>query len=275
MKTIIAPTDFTPVSLNAVKYAADISKFIRTKLLIVHVCQIPVAISDVPVPETDISSIMSTATNKLNLLRKELIERTNHKVPISIDVKLGAVVPEIISISKNIDLYAVVMGSETEFALERVLLGGKTFNAMDNITAPVIIIPSDSRFNGIKKICLACDLEDVLSTIPVQEITKLVKEYNAEFHVVNVIKEESYKLSVEKVNESILIQKLFTDIRPTYHYLTSNNAEQEIMQFVFNNNFDLLIVIPKKHTFFEKYFKKSHSKKIVLKANIPVLSLHD
>jgi hypothetical protein len=37
MKTIIAPTDFSPVSLNAVNFAADMAVSVDSSLLLFHV----------------------------------------------------------------------------------------------------------------------------------------------------------------------------------------------------------------------------------------------
>ena len=49
MKTIIAATDFGPVSGNAVKYAADMASMLSAKLVLFHAFQVPVPVSEVPV----------------------------------------------------------------------------------------------------------------------------------------------------------------------------------------------------------------------------------
>ncbi len=41
MKTIIAPTDFSDVSLNAVYYAADMASTVNANLLILHATEAP------------------------------------------------------------------------------------------------------------------------------------------------------------------------------------------------------------------------------------------
>ena len=38
---IIAPTDFSPVSLNAVEYAADLATDIKANLLLVNIIELP------------------------------------------------------------------------------------------------------------------------------------------------------------------------------------------------------------------------------------------
>jgi nucleotide-binding universal stress UspA family protein len=48
MRTIIAPTDFSAVSLNAVNYAADLAVAINAELILLHVVQIPITVSEIP-----------------------------------------------------------------------------------------------------------------------------------------------------------------------------------------------------------------------------------
>ena len=56
MKTIIAPTDFSAVSLNAMNYAADLAVAIDAKLLLVNIVPLPVTSSvEVTITEETIS----------------------------------------------------------------------------------------------------------------------------------------------------------------------------------------------------------------------------
>ena len=42
MQTIIAPTDFSNISLNAVNYAADMAMALNANLLILHAIELPI-----------------------------------------------------------------------------------------------------------------------------------------------------------------------------------------------------------------------------------------
>ena len=50
MKTIIAPTDFSPISLNAVNYAADMAVSINADLSLLYVCLLPITYGEAPYP---------------------------------------------------------------------------------------------------------------------------------------------------------------------------------------------------------------------------------
>jgi len=57
MKTLIVPTDFSPVSINAMNYAADMALNIDASLLLLHVYQIPVTFTEVPVVNISLEEI--------------------------------------------------------------------------------------------------------------------------------------------------------------------------------------------------------------------------
>ena len=48
MKLIIAPTDFSAISDNAIKYATDMTIAMGTNLMLVNVYQLPISFSEVP-----------------------------------------------------------------------------------------------------------------------------------------------------------------------------------------------------------------------------------
>ena len=77
MKTIIAPTDFSPNSENAVLYAADMALQFDAKLCLLHVYSIPIPVSEVPVPAIDARQMEKDALEQLEKIKAKLISRTN------------------------------------------------------------------------------------------------------------------------------------------------------------------------------------------------------
>ena len=78
------------------------------------------------------------------------------------------------------------MGAFGKTAVERVLFGSNTLAAMRHLSWPLIIVPPGSRFKQIKRIGLACDLIDVTNSVHADKIVNLVKEFNAQLHVLHV-----------------------------------------------------------------------------------------
>src|SRR5690349_442537 len=95
MRTIIAPTDFSPISLNAVNYAADMAVATNAELLLLHVVQIPVAVIDFPITEMEYQEITEDTSEHLAKLVDYLSVRTKDKINIHSKSVAGSVEHEL------------------------------------------------------------------------------------------------------------------------------------------------------------------------------------
>lgn len=274
MKIIVAPTDFSTISLNAVNYATDMACILGANLALVHVCPIPVSLSDVPVPPYPFEELISDAERKMEELKNFLVLRSGKRIKIFTEVRQGFIIPQLHEYCDTLDPYAVVMGTERAGRFERMITGATAFSAMAQLSLPVITVPEGAVFSGISKIGLACDLKNVVDTIPIEELKNLVKGFHAEFHVLHVTTEPKSFTPVQ-VSESAFLQEMIGDLHPIYHFMDGSDVESTICSFAEKHDFDILFVFPKKHTILSKILHHSHSKRLVLQTHIPVLTIHE
>ncbi len=57
MKTLLVPTDFSSVSVNAMNYAVDMAQAINAGIVLLHVYNVPVSFTDSPVSPVSTVSI--------------------------------------------------------------------------------------------------------------------------------------------------------------------------------------------------------------------------
>lgn len=270
MKTIIVATDFSASAQNAAYYAVDMASAIEADILLLHVYPIPVSSLDIPLT-TSLDELMSDAKKSLSELKEKLIERASTEIRIGTEVIAGNLFPGLKEICEKIKPYTVVMGSQGTTGAERVIFGSNTVYAMKHLAWPLVTVPPGVAFSQIKKICLACDFDDVIESTPVEEIKKLVNDFHAELHVVNSGREESYQ--PDMVFESGMLQEMLMSLKPEYHFITNENADEGIISFVEENNFDLLITLPKRRGVIEKLMHRSFSKQLILHSQVPVFAI--
>ena len=275
MKPIIAPTDFSPVSLNAVNYAADMACAMNTNLILMHVCRLPVAYTEIPVTADTITGLIKDAEERLLQLKEDISAKIKDRISVSAEVRAGMVITEIEHLSAAVSPYAVVMGSQGHSSFERLFFGSNTLSAMKNLSWPLIVVPPEGKFKSIRKIGLACDLKRVVETAPVEEIKTLVKQFRAELHVIHVNREEEKTYTQEIIEESGLLQEMLDDLHPVYDFLNNVNIDEGLSEYAEKNDLDMLIVIPKKHGLFDKFFHKSHTKELIMHTHVPVMSVHE
>lgn len=275
MKKILASTDFSQTSLNAVNYAADMARTLGAELILFHVCPLPMAFSEVPVPPTTMDRLIADAQQQLSELQNIIKLREHDELIISTEVSQGDLVMELEDACKRHHPYAVVMGEETMKPIDRWLAGPKTLAAVKQLHWPVLVVPADVRFSNIRRIGLACDLRRVVETIPVPEIRELVNQLHAQLHILHVSVEAGEAVSEETLEETGWLRDMLADMNPKFHFIYNEEVEEGIQAWADTHQLDLLIVIPKQHHFPASLFRRRHSPKLVMHTHIPVLAFHE
>jgi nucleotide-binding universal stress UspA family protein len=271
MKTIIVATDFSATSTNAVNYAVEMAMVIEADLLLLHVCPFPVSYAEIPVAVSS-TDLIQDAEKNISLLRDTIIRKNGNKVYIETDVKMGIFLQELKNVCEKVKPHAVVIGSQGKNVAERLLLGGHAVDAMKNLPWPLVSVPLNVKYNSIKNIGLATDLDHVSETVPVDEIKQFVKEFDASLHVLHTGYQQSMDASTK--HELNVLQKMLDNLQPSYHYITNDDIDDGIISFVDKRHIDLLIVLPKRHSLLDKLIYKSNTRQFVLHSHVPVMALH-
>ncbi len=275
MKTIIIPTDFSPIATTALHFGIDMAKAINASILLLHVYQVPVSFTDTPIVLVSIEDLRKGAEEQIEKLKKEVEHLTSGSVKVYTETRMGNVTDELETLCSKINPFAVVMGTKGSSGVERILFGSNTLNAIRHLNWPVICVPPGKAFgHGIKKIGFACDFRDVVKSTPTHFIKEFVKEFNAELHVLNVDHDNKH-FKPETPEQSILLHTLLEEANPSYHFIEHADIEDGINEFAEKNNLDLIITIPKKHKLLQGIFKPSSTKQLVYQAHVPVMCVHE
>lgn len=272
MKKLLVATDFSSAAINAAEYAADMALATRSDLLLLHIYQVPVNYTELPVASVDVD-FQARAEKSMNELKEQLNTRVNGAVSIETELRMGFFYEELVKACEDTHPYSVIIGTQGKTAAENLLFGGHAVYAMKHLAWPLITVPPTAKFSSIRKIGLACDFANVVETMPAAEIKKLVTDFNAELHVLNTGKSSEY--NPDEVFQAGLLQEMLNSIKPAYDFITGDDIDAGIMDFAEKNNIDLLIIIPKRHGLLEGLLHRSHTKQFVLHSHVPVMALHE
>jgi len=281
MKTLVVPTDFSSVSVNALNYAVDMAQAINAGIVLLHVYNVPVSYSDGPLAaETSISieELKRTAESRLEEMKINVVKLTAGKIQVFSEARLGETTEELEQICKSLEPLAVIMGSHGTTGLERMIMGSTTLTTIRHLKCPVIVVPPGTTYQGIKRIGLACDFDNIVQSTPVEYIKNLVKEFGAELYVLNVedkAQEEDEDITTTHAMDTAYLDAVFEEVSPQYIQLTGKDVVECINSFAENNSLDMVMVIPKKHRFIDSLFHKSKSKELITHAHIPIVSIHE
>jgi nucleotide-binding universal stress UspA family protein len=271
MKTIVAPTDFSPSSLNAVNYAADLAAGMQAELVLLNVVQLPVSVSEVPMTENVFEELIDEARESLEDLTRKLISKTGGKIKIAKELVVGSVGRQVEEMCEYKKPFAVVMGMKEGADLGRFLLGSNALSAVRHLHFPVLVVPEHATFHGIARIGLACDTKDLGDSLAVRFLENLMSDFTPEIHIIHICSSEEEE-SFGKKNSLLPADNPLLKFHPQFHFLPKQQIDAGIGQFASEHKLDFLIVFPKKHDLLEILDKKQ-AKRIILKTNIPVLSI--
>ncbi len=272
MNKIIAPVDFSEVSINAALYAAQVAATLQKELLLMHIVQLPVVYGDVPMPVGEYDVLMQEAADELAKVVEKITQPTQGNVVIKTSVKVGSPVYEIVQASKLADVYTIVMGTHGAGSVERFFLGSTTQSLINEAACPVIVVPGHYSFSKISNIGYASDFKNVVASTPDATIKMFLTDFNANLQILHVDPDYS-EFEPSVMEEGLMLETMFDMQKPSFKFLHSGYVEESILNYAAQNNLDMLMILPKNHSFLESIFKHQHTGQFIRQATVPVMIL--
>jgi len=269
---ILVPTDFSKLSKVAVLYAASLCKKLKGEMILVHAVyfdapskgQIEVKMRKI------IDTMIENANQDIDALIKEIREQVGAKLNISSQVVEGYTVEDVIeSIAKKYKVDFIVVGTKGASGMKKVLMGSNATAVISNSTIPVITVPEFARFNEMKNIVYASDMQSAKKEL--NSMINFVKSLNATLHVLHILPTETNKkFDSEKLKTELMeqfnYQKIIVAIRK------SEDIKEAIEEYMADSRADIIAMFTHKLTFFERLFDKSVTRTMAFHTWVPLLS---
>ena len=268
MKKFLIPIDFSDTSINAAKYAVALTKNVEdAQIILYHVYS---RISFATLTSKDEGSRQQVSENELEEVRSKVSEGSENIICVAEE---GSFLENITDYVMGHYIDLVIMGITGSSRLTQVFMGTNTLNVVRHIGCPVLIIPPDATFTGLKKVVLTSDFKDVARTTPFVGLKKILDTFNPELDILNVDSEHYVELTDEfKIERSAMEDKLGS-YNPNFSFLRSYDFLDGINNYVETKDIDAIITVPRKHNFVSQLFKTSHTKKLAYHSNVPIFAV--
>ncbi len=258
MKTVLVPTDFSPVAYNAAKYAVQMAAQTKSKVILYNLTEEDAAASEIVLTEAK-NSLLAIADVNIETVvinGKDLIE--------SLATFINA---------NEVDL--VIMGISDASWFEQKFLGSNSLDLVNKNVCPVLIVPPAAQFDGLNKMVLATDFKDVESTVPFKPLLKMLDMFNPELHVLNIDDEHYIEITPEYQAQKAKLEAMIGNHKPNYSFVRFFDFLEGVNTYVESQDIKVIITIPHKHSFFGSMFGSHHTKELVYHTNVPVLAIHE
>lgn len=276
MKKIFVATDFSEVSDNAVRYAADMAVYYEASLNLIHVYESPLFYT-AEMPYTAIETAEKMAKDDAEKKMKELTESLAISYPlvsVSTSIKRGISAEAITETADSNGADVLVAGATGAGVVERTLIGTTTTQLINKSKCMVLIVPGNARFKGINTLVYATDL-NIKNIQSANSLLPLAKHMNAELvflFVDNKIHTDSEQISDEmadKIKTNVKYPKI------SGYICTDPDVMNGISLFLHKKKADMVAMVTHHRSFPRMLWDHSLTKKFSYHPDVPLLVIHD
>ncbi|MEZ4792417.1 MAG: universal stress protein [Gelidibacter sp.] len=274
MKKIILPTDFSENAYNAIQYAVQLFKDVKTTFYLLHTYTPPVFQVEYLLQSPGQiglgDSYKMKAMNQLEALKERLQEEfnnTNHTFVTRAD--FNTLTDDILILTKNEKADLVIMGTQGATGAKEILFGTNTTRVIRNTICPLIVVPSGFQYQAPKTIGFPTDYEIDYDKKQLKQLLELSKNNKANIGVIHVASKDG--LTKEQSKNRNKLDELLAETSHTFNDLPEQEFIEAINTFQKVNPMNLLVMIRNKTTFFERLFVEPMVKKIGLQMNVPFM----
>ncbi len=281
MKNILVPTDFSENANNAFLHALKIANQLDAQLYVLYCYQTPVvSFSHAGEPTLVEEVYKEIELSKFDFYKKQtpklhrLAEENNldHSKVIFL-FESGTVVQAVRKTIDNEQIKLIVMGTLGATGLQRQLVGTNTVNVIKNTQIPILVIPNEASFAVIKKVAFTTLFREK-DKAALQEIIRLASYVGAQIHVLHVFDVNSSMVNILQYSEQW--RKSFANNDLDFVFLEKKETvEQTINEFMLENQIDLLAVVKRNRSFFDRMMNLSLSNNFAFHSTTPVLVFHE
>lgn len=275
MKTFIVPTDFSDTSKNAARFAARLAEQVKDAHIILY------NVFDKIETGSDGSVVYNDHEARKTIMELALASVKTEMNSLAPGVQITCLAEEESSFIDSLERLArhkeadmIIMGIAGATPLEQVF-GSNTLNMVNRNVCPVVIVPPDASFTGIKNIAFTSDFKDVDKTTPIEALRKVLNIFKPLIHVVNVDSEHYVELTEEYKAERAKLEVILAGYDKEFYFMRQYDFVDAINQFVSDYKIDLLFIVPKKHSFLGGLFKSSYTKKMAYHSHVPLVAIHE
>ncbi len=261
MKTILVGVDFTKSSENTVQYAIEVAKQSHSKILLFHALTAPLIHTTSGLVFLDNDNFHKDVENEMKALSNRLSKK-HPSLKFGIEITYDGIRERVKKLAKNRKISLVVLGLETKSKIQKFLGSTTSLDLAGKIDCAVITVPKKYKKHSVKKILVALDNKETIKSGLSKRINSIIEMLGVKAEFVHVKTEDELNIK-QTINREI--------------NLTTVNAwdfKTGITSYAKKSKADMIMLISNNYSSIHSLFIDSHSKKIILSSNIPVISVH-
>lgn len=265
-KKILILVDFSELSMSLLHYGLALSRHLGAEVWIQYVYYIPPNFAgEVYIPVDALDDYKKKVHKEFDKLKEEHGDLKEARFVMN----YGDLLTEANKLIDREDIGLVVMGKKGEGFLTNIL-GSNTVKLIEHAHCPVLSVPEDISFQKFHHLAIAIDLKETSGDI-FQYVESFAQAFSAKVDIVHV---SEAPVAIDATKLKPVIEKAFSNVPHQFFHIHAVDVEKSIEKHVEGNNIDLLVLLPRAHSFFDSIFQKRITRQAAFQEKIPLLSIH-
>lgn len=247
------------------------AQLVQGKIVLLHAYYVPVVAADAAIIAVSPVEIREAAENNLLAMKASLQEKHGIDVPIDCYCAEGFAIEEINRYTDEHPVDLIVMGMQGAGFLAEKLIGSIATVALRRCKRPVMVINVGVKFSPIRRIALAWDYQPI-KHVALEALRTIATAFDAHVYVLHVKRETRGQ---EEPACALGFNYSLQSVRHSFQVIEDEDVTEGLRNAISREEIDLLVTVPRAHSFFDRLFHETQSKKIAFRAQVPVLALHD
>ena len=274
MKNILFPTDFSFNSDQAFPYALDIAYLLGAELVIFNSYRLPHSKSNVMTSLLD--RMKEDSNNDLERLKKEALAKEKYKtLKITITSRSGNFISLIPNVADEFKSDLIVMGTKGANSLKEIFIGTNTLEVIQSTKIPILTVPEKAKNNKVDKIAMAVDLKKIKDPEQLRPLLEMAKICRASIEFVHVMHPDDQDSTKDRFNQIMFLEKFASQASSNIHIITDTDIIEGLSRYVATEKPDMLAMLSRKHTLFDRLFSESLTNKLSFRSEIPLLVMDE
>jgi nucleotide-binding universal stress UspA family protein len=271
MKSILVATDFSLAAQNAFRYAVQMARPYRSKVVALYVYEPPVAGSylEYGLSASLLKKQEAAVREKFRMLESLMADELRLLSDVELRFEVGFAAEEILRVCEETQPDMLVMGADTGNVIARRIFGSTCNQVIQRVESPTLIVPEGAVYRGFSKIAYATDYEEDDIRV-IDDVLYFAKKNHAKLACVHIRTQASVR---DAYKQELLKRAYFYDLTHdhiTFTTLTNADVIEGLQQYSAWQEMDLLVMLTHHRSRIGQLFHRSFSREMAIVTRIPL-----
>ena len=165
-------------------------------------------------------------------------------------------------------------GIDSPLAKE-IFIGTNTLEVIQSTKIPILTVPEKAKNNKVDKIAMAVDLKKIKDPEQLRPLLEMAKICRASIEFVHVMHPDDQDSTKDRFNQIMFLEKFASQASSNIHIITDTDIIEGLSRYVATEKPDMLAMLSRKHTLFDRLFSESLTNKLSFRSEIPLLVMDE